>query len=181
MRAFVAIPLSEDCADAIERLQSGLPFGRPVPRENLHLTLAFLGDPDPAVLAEIDSALAGLRAPAPQVAFSGPDVVEGRDRGLVVLNVAATDALAALQARVEAACRAAGADLPRRRFRPHVTLMRANRAPAGARAARLAEWLSAHALTPVPGFKPSRFVLYGSTLRRSGAVHRELASYPLTG
>jgi 2'-5' RNA ligase len=44
MRVFVAIDLPDEVRRELETLQNALPVGRPVPAENLHLTLSFLGD-----------------------------------------------------------------------------------------------------------------------------------------
>ena len=44
MRAFLALDLPQETRDALIRVQADLPVGRPVPCENLHLTLAFLDE-----------------------------------------------------------------------------------------------------------------------------------------
>ena len=52
MRAFIALPVSGAALDGIARLQQHLPEGRPLPEENLHLTLAFLDEQQDDHLAE---------------------------------------------------------------------------------------------------------------------------------
>jgi 2'-5' RNA ligase len=177
MRAFIALPVSDDIAAALVRLQEALPVGRAVPEENLHLTLAFLGDVTHAQLDEIDIGLSGLRWPEVEVAFEGLDSFTESARGLVFAAVRRSEALAGLQSKVAGIARAAGVDLPRRRFRPHVTLMRANRQPKGPARDRLALELGARG--DIPGFVADEVVLYCSTLTPSGALHEPLERYPL--
>ncbi len=179
MRAFLAIPIPEETAEALVRLQSAIPFGKPVPEENLHLTLAFLDDAPEADLEDLHGMLEAMRAGPVDIRFSALDSFTEMERGLVFAAVERTDALQALHDRVAALCRSAGLDLPRRRFRPHVTLMRANRRPAGPARDRLAAMLGP--LPDVPGFTARAVTLYHSTLTPRGAVHEPLASYPLSG
>lgn len=179
MRAFVALAIPDDIAPGLMRLQSGIPFGRPVAEDNLHLTLAFLDDaPEPA-LEDLHDLLGGLRAPPVEVRFTGIDSFTETDRGLIFAAVERTDALQSLHDKIATLCRQAGLDLPRRRFRPHVTLMRAGRRPEGVARDRLAAALGPRPDLPV--FRATTVTLYQSTLTPRGAIHDPLASYPLRG
>jgi len=62
MRAFLALDIPENTVAALTRLQTAIPFGRPVPEDNLHLTLAFLDDAPEAELEDLHELLTGLRA-----------------------------------------------------------------------------------------------------------------------
>lgn len=179
MRAFLALPMPDDIAAALVRLQSGIPFGRPVPEDNLHLTLAFLGDAPEDALEDLHDLLTVLHAPPVEIRFTGIDSFTEADRGLIFATVERTEALQALHDRMASLCRQAGLDLPRRRFRPHVTLMRANRRPDGPARDRLAAALGPR--PDLPGFTATAITLYHSTLTPRGAIHDPLASYPLRG
>ena len=169
MRAFVAIPVPEEVADALERLQRRLGFGRAVPRENLHLTLAFLDDQPGDVLEGLHEQLSTLRASPFEVALAGLGVFGTAVHVPAVDNPALTD----LQGRVITACRRAGITLQRRRFRPHVTLARLGKgqSPPPLRA-ELSEF-------QIPAIQVQSFALYESTLHPKGARHEILAGYPL--
>jgi len=179
MRAFLALDIPEDTAAALTRLQSALPFGRPVPEDNLHLTLAFLEAAPVAALEDLHELLSALRAAPVEVRFTELDSFTETERGLVFAAVERTDALQALHDRIAGLCRSAGLALPRRRFRPHVTLMRANRRPSGPARDRLAANLGPR--PDLPGFTAQAMTLYQSTLSSKGAVHDPLAVYPLRG
>jgi 2'-5' RNA ligase len=178
MRAFLAIPMPEETAAAMVAAQARLPTGRPVPEENLHLTLAFLGEAGAEVLSAVDEDLGAARLPVAEVRFGGLDTFAEMERGLVFVTVLADEGLTALQSKVERVARMAGADLPRRRFRPHVTLARSNRQPKGPARDRMAAALGL-AVT-IPGFTATEVVLYRSTLGPGGALHEPLESYPLS-
>lgn len=178
MRAFVALPIPEATVAALIHLQSTLPTGRHVPEDNLHITLAYLGETSEDVLDTLHDFLQSARLPAPEVSFQDLGTFAEMERGLTFAAIATSDTLTALQAKVAQLARQAGADLPRRRFRPHVTLTRANRQPVGPARDRLAVAMG----TPidVPGFTAHALNLYHSTLTPVGARHDILASYPLS-
>ncbi len=177
MRSFVALPMEEAAVDALIAAQATLPFGKSVPEDNLHLTLAYLGDVPESVLETLHDLLASARLPAPQITFGALGTFAEMERGLVFAEVQSDEALIALQAKVAQTARHAGADLPRRRFRPHVTLMRANKQPTGPARDRLAAAIGRP--SAIPGFTARRMCLYQSTLTPNGAFHEVMSDYPL--
>lgn len=178
MRSFLAVPMPEPAAEALLSVQARLPTGRPVPEENLHLTLVFLGETAEATLATLDESLRTTRLPAARIAFGGLDTFAEMERGLVFVSVEPAPRLVALQEKLARLSRAAGADLPRRRFRPHVTLTRAARQPRGLARDRMA--MSLGMPVTIPAFEAKEVVLYRSILMSDGARHEALASYPLS-
>jgi 2'-5' RNA ligase len=178
MRSFIALPIPEPSLDALLRLQSTIPVGRPVPEDNLHLTLTFLGDVEDAMLDDLHLDLMALRSAPVDIRFTGLDSFTEMERGLVFAAVEKTEPLDSLHAATARAARRLGIDLPRRRFRPHVTLTRANRRPEGVARDRLAAALTAPRAA-LPGFTADRFCLYSSDLGPRGARHEVLADYPL--
>ncbi|KUF10542.1 RNA 2',3'-cyclic phosphodiesterase [Pseudoponticoccus marisrubri] len=173
MRLFIALTLPEPALDAVAAVQDRLPAGRAVPVENLHLTLAFLGDQPEDALEPLDEALRSLRAPQVALALAGAEVFGGRHGQAVALGAEGGPDLADLHARVAARVRGAGVAMQRRRFRPHVTVARlSGRADAGA----LLQTLAPVKLGP---YACGAVALTASTLHRDGAQHEVLASYPL--
>ena len=179
MRCFVAIRPTEDVLDRLESLASLVPVGRTPPRDNLHLTLAFLDELAPEDVNDIHQALSEITHPPVPVAFQGIDLF-GTSRPVILHAVVEADPLLVhLHEKIVQAARGCGIALKRRRFRPHVTLARFNRAPAGADAQRLGAFLAANAMSEIPGFQAKAFSLYQSRLGGGPARHDELASYPL--
>lgn len=177
-RAFVAIPMPEDAAARLAGLARGLTVGRRVPEENLHLTLAFLGEVSDAGLEELHDTLSAIRAAPVELRFEGLGVF-GEDRPRALWAAVAPDpALLDLQRQVERAARRAGLAPEARRFVPHVTLARLK----GWRedAAPLARFLADRGGAAAPPVRAVAFSLMSSWLRPDGAVHEELARYPLT-
>lgn len=152
-------------------------MGRAVDEENLHLTLAFLDEVEGPLLAEVAQALAQeVRAAPFEVRLSGLDCFGGKDPRVVVAHVASSPALTDLHDQVRRALRGAGLELPRRRFRPHVTLLRLRRLGPGEQVA-LARFLSEQRAEAT--FEADHFALFSSVLMPDGPVYAELAEYPL--
>ena len=179
MRAFLAIDLPEAAEAAVAPLQEALGAGRAVPAENLHLTLAFLGEqPEPA-LGALDDVLERLRAPDFELEPAGLEIFGAKAAEAVALGIRPSPALDHLHGKLRAAIHAAGLDLPRARFRPHVTIARFGRRPEGRDRARLAAFLAAHGDVRLPPFPAGGVTLFRSTLTRDGAIHEALRVYPL--
>lgn len=180
IRAFVAIELPETVAADLIAAQAGLPEGRPVPPENLHLTLAFLGEHPEPVVEDAHHALSRLRHRSFELTLRGLDVLG--DRRLRVLNagVAPEPGLDRLQSKVAQAIRDAGVELQRRRFQPHVTLARMGGGLTGDAAARLRAFAVRGAGFRSGPFAVTRFALIRSHLGRAGSIYEVLARYELT-
>jgi len=128
MRLFIAIRFSRELEqwlmDAIGdlRRQADANFSR---RENLHLTLAFIGE-SRDVMA-IRRCMDGLTPGAFPLTIGG----SGHFGDLWWAGVAPSERLAALAGELSDSLRAAGFDIEKRPFRPHITLARRVRPLAG--------------------------------------------------
>lgn len=180
MRCFVAIPLPDDVLDKLGGLQAIIPVGRITPRENLHLTLAFLGETSEQSARAAHQALAELRDEPFSVEISGVDLFGGRRPQILFAAIRGSGPLQALHRKTVQALRSAGIPMRRERYRPHVTLARFNRFPKQTEGDRLAEFLLANGTFSAGPFDVGRFCLYRSELNRGPAIHTELACYPLT-
>jgi 2'-5' RNA ligase len=131
LRAFIAIEVSDEVRDGLQRLQRELDAARAkvgwVRREHMHLTLAFLGDIESGAVAGVVECMAaaarGMTAFTCEAAGAG---CFGGERSPRVLWAGVRDAgpLAALQARLAAELRARGHALEERSFTPHLTIGR---------------------------------------------------------
>ncbi|MBZ4024026.1 RNA 2',3'-cyclic phosphodiesterase [Rhodobacter sp. TJ_12] len=179
MRIFVGVMLAEALWAPVARLQAELGCGRAVDEENLHLTLAFLGDLDLPELDLVHEELSALTVAPFTVALAGLDPLGGADRvETLVLNARPNPALEALQAKVAQAVRRAGVALERRRFRPHVTIARFGKGFGPGAAAKLGALLQARGDVVLPEWRVAGFSLIHSHLGRDGASYEVLADYP---
>ena len=178
MRLFIALTFPDEILDALERLQEGIPLGRLVPRENFHLTLAFLGEVDLREVEPLDDALERLAADVFPVTLHGIGAFE-TPRALVIwAGVRPNPALEALHRKVRAAIHASGLMTGRERFRPHVTLARVQGQFASGDTARIAAVLSGFATRELGDFVAQGLDLIRSHRGTKGSHHEVLAHYP---
>lgn len=180
MRAFVAIDLPEPVREHISVLQAALPVGQPVKAENLHLTLAFLGEQQEALIEEAHHGLQRITAPEFDLKLGGLDTFGGEEPKVLFVGTAKNEPLGHLRKQVRSAMHGVGIQLKRERFRPHVTLARFRRGMSLYDVERLRRFLSHHGDFALDPFGVTSFTLYRSTLRPEGAVHEELARYNLS-
>ncbi len=137
MRAFIALELPEafayETAALAERL-SLLCEGRFIPRENHHVTLAFLGDIGESqshdAIAALEEACEGF-GPI-KLASDGLGHFGRPTDATLWMGVAGGEGLGALADSVRNRLRAHGLDYDGQTFKPHVTLARRTRIPKGA-------------------------------------------------
>lgn len=181
MRVFLAIDLPDDLRAQVSALQADLRVGRHVPEDNLHLTLAFLDDQPPAMLGALHEALSDLDCPGFDLGLAGLDLFGGKRPRLLYLRARPEPALLELHKKLREVARRLGIDLPRERFRPHVTLARFRQDMTEAAAADLGRFLAARGDAAFAGFPVTCYHLFGSSLHPDGARHERLAQYPLSG
>lgn len=177
-RLFVALPLPEDIADDLAAMQEGIPDATWVPADNMHLTLAFIGEVNGGMQHDIADALATVDGPVLDLEIAGVDhFVDGRTPKVLYAAVVATQALVRLRDKVSTVLRSEGVKLDRRKFRPHVTLARfSRRADMGH---HIAQFVACNNLRRLGPFEVDCFRLYSSLTRPDGAVYTVEAEYPL--
>ena len=174
-RLFVALAIPDDVAQAMAQVQHGVPGARWQSREQLHLTLRFIGDVDGVSGAAIRDALAGIEAPAFTLSPHSAGEFGGKHPHALWAGVRASEALSHLQRKVETAVQRAGIAADRQKYTPHVTLARLSRPNIG----RVVDWLSDHALFSAPAFPVAGFILYSSQLTSDGSIYRAEQAYRL--
>ena len=147
--------------------------GRKVPAENLHLTLAFLGNVPAAEVGRLTAIGAGLALPPGEVVLDRLDWWP-RARVLVAAARDAPAALVELQAELTRQLKDGGFGVDCAVFRPHVTLARKVAAPPPTGGAARVAWpLAALALiASIPAAGGSRYTpLSAWESRDSPAFH----------
>jgi 2'-5' RNA ligase len=174
LRLFVALELPEPVRDALEALAAAADpdVWRPVTREALHVTLAFLGSRPAEDVAAIEPLLpAG--APAPRLVLAEAEVLPPRRGRVLTARIDdPTGALGELQAGLSARLERAGVYTPEKRpFHAHATVARLRPRARPPRSAGLP-------LEPLE-FVARAVTLYVSRLHPSGARYEPLARTPL--
>ena len=193
MRLFVALAIPDAVAKGLMPLQGGVPGARWQVREQLHLTLRFIGEVDGADADAIDDALAGIMAPdftlqlhgvgqfgrkhRPARSASGRATQDNVQPNSLWAGVRANPALDHLQRKVDTAIRRVGQPQDQHRFTPHVTLARLRHQGTE----KVIEWLTYHALYTSAEFEAGAFHLYSSKLTGDGSIYRLEEDYPLGG
>lgn len=193
---FVALELPAFVRQSLEKLQadirsdsrvsaggSGFPARWSAP-ENIHLTLAFLGDVsipgDDTVPGEIHGALSrAVEGFSPiTLTTAGVSVFPGVRRARVLWTGVGgeTDRLAKLQARVANHLEAAGFPTEKRRFTPHLTLARLK---GDADPEIVLSVMERHGTFSSGPFVADALRLFQSRLTPKGPVYAVLRSYPL--
>jgi 2'-5' RNA ligase len=175
-RQFVAIRPPEAIRDLLIDAMEDSPELRWVGDEQLHLTLRFIGEVQRPLADDITFALSRLRSEPFELGVVGVGLFERRNGGALWAGVQPKAPVAALAAKVERACVAAGLAPERRAFHPHITLARFNRH--SAKPAQV--FLERNRALASPPFMVTSFILYESHLSRHGPHYEKVASYALS-
>jgi len=188
MRLFVGIPLPEATrialADAGDSVRAAEPRWRDqkwVSAENLHITLAFLGELPEEIVPQLTDAIAAELAGIPRFVLPFTRLAPApNSRRATMLWAWYDDPNGECAALADAIGRAAagfGVVCNTRAFRAHVTLARARRPLRTG--ARVQEALTA-AQMPVPGFvSVLSATLFSSTLSKAGPHYETLETWQL--
>jgi RNA 2',3'-cyclic 3'-phosphodiesterase len=186
VRLFVALDLPETVRDGLESWGARElvdPALRPVPAENLHVTLAFLGQRAPEDAERAAAAVEGLAPAAPRIELLGPVARPERGRARVLAVPVASSAAERLQSELSETLISERLYEPEKRpFWPHVTVARVRAEGRGSRRP-MAVKKSAGEL-PAAVRQPCfcrRLTLYRSELQPSGARYVPLAQVKLLG
>ena len=175
MRLFVAIALPDVVAATLALIQAGVPGARWQTREQMHLTLRFIGEVDGRNAASIDDALSLISVPPLTLQLKGVGGFGGKRPHTLWAGVAPNDALLHLQRKIETALQRIGLEAEPRKFTPHVTLARLRATPRG----RVMDYLVDHALYASAPFEAEEFILYSSHLSPNGSLYRTEQTYAL--
>lgn len=189
MRLFLAIELPEavrrPLADLCARWkQSGIVRALSISwvrRENLHVTLKFLGETAEPRLPRLCDALQTVSAPAIRLRPDHVDCLPPRGPVRVIGVGLAGDleAIHEIFEQIQRATEPLGFARERRRYRPHVTLARVRQPLPPRDRPALAE--AGAPELPAPEFTAGEFVLMQSHLHPHGAQYVPLARFPLRG
>jgi len=175
IRLFVALALPDKVADGLLAIEHGVPGARWSVRDQLHLTLRFVGEVDERDASAVDEALAAISVPSFTLELKGVGAFGGKSPRALWAGVVPNDALMHLQRKIESAIQRLGLPAEERKFTPHVTLARLRAAPAG----RVMDFLADHSLYATGAFRMAQFVLFSSRLTSNGSIYVAERAYAL--
>lgn len=174
-RLFIALRPPEDIRDLLLDAMDDSADFRWQDEDQLHLTLRFVGEVDRPLADDLAVELGHIHAEPFELRVAGSGRFEQRSSGALWAGVQPRAPIAALAAKVERACLAAGMEPERRAFHPHITLARWK----GRRTREVASFLDrTRGLSSEP-FDVRAFTLFESRLSRHGAHYEEVARYVL--
>jgi 2'-5' RNA ligase len=174
-RLFVALSLPDDVALSLAALQTGVPGARWQTREQLHLTLRFIGAIDGRDAHAVHDVLSAIEQPVFSLALHAVGQFGGKRPSALWAGVRANEALKHLQRKIEIALQRAGLPADRQRYVPHVTLARLR----GTQQGHVMDYLTDHALYSSRPFTAGAFILYSSLLTSDGSIYRAEHAYRL--
>ena len=176
IRLFVAVELPPNILLQIKDLGRGIPGARPVPAEQIHLTLCFPGEVERSLFQDIRECLFEVRKKPFFLQVSGVGhFPPGGTPRVIWAGVTPTEELVRLKKRVDKALLGCGVEPERRKFSPHITLARLRNSPIQ----RVSAFLAGNSLLHTPEFTVDSFHLFSSRLGKKGALHILEESYEL--
>jgi len=178
LRLFVGIEFPPELKLRLSQLCiPGLPGAKWVDPGNFHLTLRFIGEIGEDLAADVDEALARVKARRFRLQLAGTGIFGGNRPHALWVGVERDPELVRLRDKVEQALVRVGLEPEARKFAPHVTLARLRNPELD----RLGHFLAAHAQFRAEPLQVERFSLIASFPTKAGSVYEDQADYLLTG
>ena len=177
-RLFIAIDFPSEFKHKLGQLRVTLPGAKWVPVKQLHLTLAFLGEIDTAMIPCVTQSLSTIRASSFILRYVGTGCFPDKRRPHVLwAGLEPQPLLCDLVEKIRTSVTMCGIPLKNRTFAPHVTLARLKSPePRESNA-----FLSQPHTTSFPPVEVHEFLLFESRLTSHGALHTVVQTFKLTG
>jgi 2'-5' RNA ligase len=160
----------------IADLGGSIPKARPVPVEQMHLTLKFIGEVEGSRLLDIQGVLSEISRPQFTIGLHGVGTFPPRGTPRILwAGVHPLENLMALRQTIEGRLAEIAIRREKQKYSPHLTLARLNNSPLK----HLQQFLAGNAFLRTPQFTVAAFDLFKSQLTSSGAKHTLIATYPL--
>lgn len=175
-RLFIAIAIPETIKTDIAGLGRSISGARPVPAEQMHLTLKFIGEVEGGRQLDIEGALADIARSQFSMFLQGVGVFPPRGTPRVLwAGVYPLENLVALRLAIEGKLAQIGIPREKQKYSPHLTLARLQ----SPNIKHLQQFLAGNAFLQTKEFTVTGFNLYASQLTSKGARHTLIQTYPL--
>ncbi|NGP88346.1 RNA 2',3'-cyclic phosphodiesterase [Fodinibius halophilus] len=176
MRLFIAIPIPETVKQRLAELQQSMEGVRWQSKEQIHLTLKFLGETEPDRVEQLKERLSEVRHPVFSLIIKGLGFFSRGSKPRVLwAGIVNNDRLDGLHNKIEKICTSMGFKAEVRPFKPHITLARLK----GISKRKVTSFIDQHKQFQLPKVQIHEFALYESKLDSEGAVHHRLKTIKL--
>jgi len=173
-RLFVAIDMPEDLRGKICELRRNLPGVRWTNREQIHMTLSFIGDSDDEHFEEIRASLSEIIFNPLQLEMTSSGFFPNERRPSVFwLGCMENPALSKLKNDIDDILEMNGVQRDKRRFTPHITIARLKDIPSK----EIVKLRDIYMGMFPQVFAVGEFILYSSILTSNGATHAKEKTY----
>jgi len=175
LRVFVAIEIPSSITEALEGTRGGVEGARWQRDDQLHLTLAFIGEVPNKQLTEIADELSRIHFKPFDLQLQGVDYFGKKPTkpNSLWAGVVDKEPLVHLHEKITHALMNIGLEMDTRKFKPHVTLARFKRGAT----ARLGDWLSVNEALKTPTETIGHFSLFSSQLTSERAFYQVEARF----
>lgn len=174
MRLFLAIAIPQALQQQLKNLQPCGVDGVSLTRmENMHITLAFIGDGD---IAHIDSALTHFNSQSLLVQPEGVGIFKGRKRSVLWAGLALNHPLFTMRENLTSCLDRSGISVDLLEWQPHITLARCSTA---AHKTLMSAFLKQPADT-IDAFRAKEFALYNSVIEEGLTRYKVVSRYTLS-
>ncbi len=176
IRLFIAIDIPETIRKEVQGMGRSIPNARPVPGDQLHLTLKFIGEVEGSKFLDIQEILEKITQPKFSLCLKGVDTFPPRGTPRILwAGVEPVKSAIALRNSIERELAAINIPREKKKYTPHLTLARLRNSPIPA----LQQFLAGNAFLQTSVFPIETFNLYSSQLSQKGAIHTLKSSYSL--
>jgi 2'-5' RNA ligase len=176
MRLFIALPLPAGVKEKLLNLRQPVKGMRWQCKDQLHLTLKFVGEVDETTTDELRKKLGKIVHPKLSLTIAGMGYFpESKHPKVVWVGIDENASLKELHKKIEDQCQIFGIPPESRSFKPHVTISRTKNTPKRA----VTSFINKHKKFTVRDISIQEFVLYESKLHPDGARHQRVATYIL--
>ena len=173
-RLFIGLELNEQLLEETEILRGGLPHARWQRDDQLHITLAFIGDVHGGLAREISQELGRIQFTPFEVKLSGVGYFGKEDQPKILYaGLESPTAVQHLHDKITNALRRIDVPVDNRKFKPHCTLARFRKGTK----LHIGAWLGANAAFLSSALKVRHFTLFQSHLTSEGSYYEPLENY----
>ena len=177
-RCFISINIPKDTAERVKETQNKLPDfnGKKTGKENLHLTLKFLGELSPLEIKKVKEILREIKFKKFSLEAESLGVFSKKFIRIIWLHLMGAEEL---QKKIDKEISLNMENFGKeRRFMSHLTIARVNSLPSGTDKERFLKELDSIKI-PEISFPVKEFCLMSSELKSSGAEHNVIERFEL--